>query len=40
VLERYPVYTIKPTDIKKVTARMILKSVVARNGELVITLGI
>jgi hypothetical protein len=40
VLERYPVYTIKPTDIKKVTARMILKSVVARNGELVITLGL
>jgi hypothetical protein len=40
VLERYPVYTIKPTDLKKVTARMILKSVVAKNGELVITLGL
>ena len=40
VLERYPIYTIKPTDIKKATARMILKSVVVRNGELVITLGL
>jgi uncharacterized protein DUF1439 len=40
VRERYPVYTIKPTDLKKVTARMILKSVVAQNGELVITLGL
>jgi Protein of unknown function (DUF1439) len=40
ILERYPVYTIKPTDIKKVTARMILKSVVANNGELIITLGL
>jgi uncharacterized protein DUF1439 len=39
VLERYPVYTIKPTDIKKTAARVILRSVVVHNGQLVVTLG-
>jgi hypothetical protein len=40
VLDRYPIYTIKPTDIKKATARLILRSVVVQDSQLVITLGL
>jgi len=40
VLERYPIYTIRPTDIKKAAARVILRKVVVQNGQLVITLGL
>ena len=40
VLDRYPIYTIRPTDIKKATARVVLRSVVVQNAQLVITLGL
>jgi hypothetical protein len=39
-VEREPVYRLKTTDIKQATARLLLKSVVVENNELVITLGI
>lgn len=35
-----PIYTLRATDIKKATAKMVLKKVVVENKELVITLGI
>jgi Protein of unknown function (DUF1439) len=38
-LDHFPIYKLPPTDIKKVTARMILKRVRVDNGELVFTLG-
>jgi len=38
-LDHFPIYRLQPTDIRKVTARMILKRVTVENGELVFTLG-
>jgi hypothetical protein len=40
VLTRRPVYTLRPTDLKKAAARAVLKSVLVEKGELVITLGL
>lgn len=36
---RYPVYTLRPSDAKRATARLLLKSVVVSGNELVLTLG-
>lgn len=36
----HPVYTLRPTDFKKAAARLLLRSVVVENEELVITLGL
>lgn len=38
--ESHPIYTLSATDSKQVAARMILKSVIVENEELVVTLGI
>jgi Protein of unknown function (DUF1439) len=40
VLDIRPVYTLRPTDLKKAAARAVLKSVLVEKGELVITLGL
>jgi hypothetical protein len=40
VLTRRPVYTLRPTDLKKAAARAVLKSVKVENGVLVIALGL
>lgn len=37
---KYPLYTLKSSDIKQSVAKLILKRVVVENNELVITLGI
>lgn len=36
----HPIYTLRSTDVKKATARLLLKSVIVENEELVVTLGI
>ncbi len=38
--EAHPIYTLKPTDVKKAAARLVLKNVIIENQQLVITLGI
>ena len=38
--ESHPIYTLSTVDAKQVAARMILKSVIVENEELVVTLGI
>jgi hypothetical protein len=40
VLASRPVYTLRPTDLKKTAARAVLKSVEVESGQLVITLGL
>lgn len=39
-LERLPIYKLEPTDIKKVTARTVLKRIAISNGNLVVILGL
>ena len=39
-LERLPIYKLEPTDIKKVTARTVLKRIAVSNGNLVMVLGL
>ena len=37
---KHPVYSLKPTDLKHIAAKTILKNVIIENSELVVTLGI
>ena len=39
-LQRAPLYKLKPTDVKKAAAKLVLKNVVVAEGKLVITLGV
>ncbi len=38
--ESHPIYTLKPTDVKKAATRLVLKNVIIEEQQLVITLGI
>jgi len=38
--KNHPIYTLRVTDVKQAAARMVLKDVIVKNQELVITLGI
>ncbi len=38
--ESHPIYKLKPTDVKKAAARLVLKNVIIEEQQLVVTLGI
>lgn len=38
--KEHPIYTLRATDVKQAAARLILKNVIIKNKELIITLGI
>ena len=40
LLDKYPVYTLKPTEAKSSSDKLVVKNVVIRNGVLIITVGI
>ena len=39
LLDKYPVYTLKPTEAKSNSTKFVVKNVVIRNGVLIITVG-
>ena len=38
--QKHPIYTLRATDLKRATAKWLLKSVLVEKGELVVTLGL